>query len=613
MDSKLSQAGLVLSDFLEDELSATNLDLSAAGGVHLQRFRAFLLAFYTASLGHYPPAPVEARSTMWDPEVHRLMRADFEALYEYLVDETFTIAGSSPFLAERGITVLHCVNAFDIRHRYMSLLHPLPLLPQITAPTSRTLFPFSRRDKLRPDQRLVAHAALIKASNKEKFTLVQNHLVVAYKRFEEDSVYTRRKFDRKQKLSHVEGRKIRWILIYGILQMLRSCTDAPPEVRDTSVVNYSLAVSTANLPPWKEGRRFSSLRPRSIFSPTNLSIMPPLSRAASPLSRAAAAPLSLVTTPLSRVATPLSRVTSPLSRVASSTFSCRSTPVIMITASKYDSDSPGLAQHSKHSPRRTLSSIRASSARGISRTGSLISRLSQPASFRSSIAWLKGNAPYSPLQASARRPVYHEIVVHGYGNGTNDVRVGEEQPTRDTPGDPVTPPRRSSAFSSPPSPPSPSSSFSPHTPATATSSACWTTSGSATGDTTTTPRTEYSPVSWTCASPSPSSPSSDAASSSAGPLIPARRRMLDDTQMFRARGPASCSSSVYSTDEPAHQVVPSPSPSPPPLLPQRNSARGSVVLMVGDVGAGAGAGDLHPSPLRIRKEAGSGGEDLAGL
>ncbi len=257
MDRRLAQAGAMLRTFLQEDLSEANLGLSAGARAHLDRFRTFLLAFYTAKLGYYPPQSVDRHTTVFDAKTYLTMAADFTALYEYLVDRSFTSAESSPVLAQGGICTLQSVRSFDVRHGYRSLAHPLPLLPGIASePASSRRMSWLGRgaDKLRPDGRLMAQAALLKATNQTSMELFSNDLVCAYRKFEEDTIFSPLRADRVEKLSHVDGRKVRWILIYSVHQTLRTCTAAPPEVRDCVNMPYHLAVSTADLPPWLDER-----------------------------------------------------------------------------------------------------------------------------------------------------------------------------------------------------------------------------------------------------------------------------------------------------------------------------------------------------------------------
>ncbi len=258
MDLKLGRAGVMLRNFLEDDLSESHIGLTNGGRAHLERFRCFLLAFFTARLGYYPPDSMDSRSLIFEPKVYRLMRDDFQALYGYLVDSSFTISEDSPMLAQGGICTLQSVHGFDVRNKLTPLPHPLPLLPDMVLPS-----PKSRRISWLPKGRQAQPrsascsrtGALAKATNHTDPAVMDNELVIAYRRFEEDSVCTPLKVDRAEKVSQVDARKIRWILVYAIYQILKSCTDSPPECQDLKGANYNVAISTANLPPWKESRR----------------------------------------------------------------------------------------------------------------------------------------------------------------------------------------------------------------------------------------------------------------------------------------------------------------------------------------------------------------------
>lgn len=274
VEAKLSSAAMSLRSFLEDDLCESDVGLTAGGRAHLERFRTFLLAFYAHRLGYYPPSPIRTSSGMWDPEIYCVMRADFAALYEFLADRTSTAADSaSSFRGRGGVCALQSVHAFDVRHRYSPLPHPLPRLPEMppsAAPRRRMSWFGRAEDKLRPDRRLIAHAALVKATNSDAPHLARNPLVAAYKAFEEDLLCSQLRFDRIEKLSQADLRTIRWILVYGAYQTLRSCTDAPTEVTDTAGVGYSLAIPKTGLPPWKEeGGRHPSLLLRRMRSKTS--------------------------------------------------------------------------------------------------------------------------------------------------------------------------------------------------------------------------------------------------------------------------------------------------------------------------------------------------------
>lgn len=58
-------------------------------------------------------------------------------------------------------------------------------------------------------------------------------------------------WERDEKISAADGRKVRWTLIYAILQVLVSVNQAPKEVRDTDGVSYPLCVKMPASFPWE--------------------------------------------------------------------------------------------------------------------------------------------------------------------------------------------------------------------------------------------------------------------------------------------------------------------------------------------------------------------------
>ncbi len=180
------------------------------------------------------------------------MYHEFRNLYEYLADPISSDSMQDNRPADGGLCVLQNVTAFDRRHKYASLPHPLPLVPEI--PISMTKHKSNRRLKLfgnrqaNFDHRLEAYAALSAATNSSSLSVMECTLVREYLYFEK--VWTMKE---SETVTCAEARKVRWILIYSILQTLISVTQSPKEVKDTEGVSYPLCCQTAGTPPWKNG------------------------------------------------------------------------------------------------------------------------------------------------------------------------------------------------------------------------------------------------------------------------------------------------------------------------------------------------------------------------
>jgi hypothetical protein len=245
MDLHLGRVSKALHNFLEDELASTHLGLPAPARNHLDRFRSFLHSYYVNKFGYWPPET----GRLMDKGLLRSMHQEFQLLYDYLVD-----AGSSPDslgrLPSGGICVVQNVEAFNRRHKYEPLPHPSPLLPDyqnLEYRTSsqkglRSLRLTSKSSKV--DHSVTARAALTAATNKVP---ASSALLRNYMHFESNLG-----FRPEEKLSVGDARKVRWIAIYSILQMLTNAIRAPKEVISADVVPYHLCLLTTGMPPWKE-------------------------------------------------------------------------------------------------------------------------------------------------------------------------------------------------------------------------------------------------------------------------------------------------------------------------------------------------------------------------
>ena len=139
--------------------------------------------------------------------------------------------------------------AFDNRHRYPHIPHPYPLVPEsIPAKNSKeNLFKTPKKTPKADDKMAERRAALAYTESTNIYLLgsdfVNNDMVDAFMRFE--------KVDRAAEVDPYEGRRGRWILIYGILQTLASLSVDTPNLRYTDNVSYHLSPTLRGLPPWK--------------------------------------------------------------------------------------------------------------------------------------------------------------------------------------------------------------------------------------------------------------------------------------------------------------------------------------------------------------------------
>ncbi|KAI1121577.1 hypothetical protein F5Y10DRAFT_271963 [Nemania abortiva] len=261
MLSRLERASTMLRTLLYDGMCELDIDLHAGVQEHLQRFRALLQEVYAARVSRHPTQSVDhnPQATILEVDVFRTMRNDFEALYEFLVDESYDHSRTRK-VTESGISILRSIELFDVRYSCTPLLRPLPLLPNIPRGKSSSwgVSWLNKPSKMSRSRRANTSPALSKATNSRRPDLMENHLVCAYQKFEGDQI-SETKAGRPEKIGPLEGRKIRWILIYAIYQTLRQVTEIAAEIRNVTGAAYHLCISTAGLPPWEESHAVHTL------------------------------------------------------------------------------------------------------------------------------------------------------------------------------------------------------------------------------------------------------------------------------------------------------------------------------------------------------------------
>jgi hypothetical protein len=262
MDVRLDRVSRSVINFFELDLSGAHLGLHQTAREHFDRFRSFLHGYYIETYGFWPPASFQT-GLQGQRTLYRSMYSDFRSLYHYLVDpnSTPTITSNKP--VGGGLCVLQTIEAFDARHRFETLPHPMPLIPSPEDAGKSLNLPRERRNSLNPLRRWkaerefrdkVSAKALVDASNRD-WSVSSNQLVRRVEHFE-----TRNVADEFEDVSLVDGRKVRWILIYAILQTLVSVTYAPKEVRDPEGLSYALCCHPPKVMPWLMGNAGAAKR-----------------------------------------------------------------------------------------------------------------------------------------------------------------------------------------------------------------------------------------------------------------------------------------------------------------------------------------------------------------
>ncbi|KAJ9657692.1 hypothetical protein H2201_008098 [Coniosporium apollinis] len=196
-------------------------------------FRKFLTEFYGSTHGVWPPQP--GPSGRWlNRRIAQRLQQDFGAVYDYLIDRDIVWCGNEArpnrkwemisrvprpdvFRADSpSLPVTDMLVSFDSRHKYEHLPRPYPLLPQDVQPSAK--------------------AQLAKKTN---------DLVDALSRHE-------KALDLRN-VAPQDARIGRWILVYGILQVLSTLSvDAHGLQHASDDIDYFLNPALAGCPPWRK-------------------------------------------------------------------------------------------------------------------------------------------------------------------------------------------------------------------------------------------------------------------------------------------------------------------------------------------------------------------------
>ncbi|RVX74638.1 hypothetical protein B0A52_01764 [Exophiala mesophila] len=283
MDQRFERVTRALADFFEYELSGSFLGLPHFAREHLERLRSFLKSSYTRQYGRWPPVRFEQPFVC--QTVYATVLADFQKLYQYLVDPSSSTSLASYDVAQfGGVCTLQTIQAFDSKHGYEPLAQPQPLLPKPNDPKTAPTQKLQRRMSWNPIHARKANKERRKWQQKESLTaatnrdvgLVECPLVQKYAEFESHTIE-----DELENLSTTEGRKIRWLLVYAVLQVLSSIPQPAKQVRDTTDLVYSLCCHVPSRMPWERSSNVevrapvsgSMLSPDLSYSHTNASTL----------------------------------------------------------------------------------------------------------------------------------------------------------------------------------------------------------------------------------------------------------------------------------------------------------------------------------------------------
>ena len=229
--------------------------------------RKFLKEYYQKAYKTWPPkGSKEDEDLRLTRTIVARLQLDFDSLYDYLVDTDIvwtslkcpiegslglvcsksnpdSDAGNDNFLAES-------FKRFDQKHKNTSIPHPYPLFPSILssddAAKQHKSSLFSSKSKALEKRVALAYSEASNIPKLQKASDFAVHgLVDAFIKFEHN--------DHPTEAEPRAARKGRWMLLYGILQVLSRISVDTPDLYFAGDVSYFLNPRLKGTPPWNYG------------------------------------------------------------------------------------------------------------------------------------------------------------------------------------------------------------------------------------------------------------------------------------------------------------------------------------------------------------------------
>jgi len=272
----------------EDRLSSFNFgEMWTGSGAQLnpstaifEQFRRFLQQFYAKATKKWPPQKAQESDESWlTRNLVWVMQKDFGALYDYHVDRgviwgqdqgprmqhrniVCQANGENVELNTINVSVAKLFTRFDQKHKCPHIPHPYPLLPALALDgnekkPSRPRF-FRSKSKELKKRTILAFA---EASNATLLgpNITTNGLLEAFLQFE--------KTDDLGDSDPQEARRTRWVLLYGVLQILATLSVDVPDICFEDGASYFLSPHLKGTPPWKTcvGAVFEEASPKTSY------------------------------------------------------------------------------------------------------------------------------------------------------------------------------------------------------------------------------------------------------------------------------------------------------------------------------------------------------------
>ncbi|TID22708.1 hypothetical protein E6O75_ATG01882 [Venturia nashicola] len=238
-----------------------------------EAFRDFLYSFYQAEYGQWPPRREDHQGHWLSRSLMARLQADFGAIYDYWVDREIawdsneerhtrkwemvpTKPRAGKFEADSpGFPLTDMLIGFDSSQKYDHIPHPYPLLPGSRSPSPNMKNPrknlFSKlkgsKEPVKSDVKSQYQMALAfnSASNINRLgTHFEDNKII-------DEIGIYEKSIQMSGMQPSEARLGRWVLLYGILQVLSIVSVDTGGLKYKDRIKYFVSPSLEGCPPWR--------------------------------------------------------------------------------------------------------------------------------------------------------------------------------------------------------------------------------------------------------------------------------------------------------------------------------------------------------------------------
>jgi hypothetical protein len=263
-EERLHRAQNWLCSFEFQEMWPTTSAPPSASHTSFDRLRKWLCKYYEKAFLHWPPTSNDHTWLTHDMVVR--LRRDFYGLYDYLVDRDVIFDGTEyrpgqkwALISTAGqifradtpdLALTDILLGFDERHGFPHIPHPYPHTPTSVPVVAKPKSSFHLKKPATQNEIAAQNRrkALSYSEASNVYTLRNNYmhtdLVTNFIAFEQTDVL--------EQIDPFEARRGRWILIYGILQVLATISVDSPNLRYREGVQYHVSPQMKGIVPWAE-------------------------------------------------------------------------------------------------------------------------------------------------------------------------------------------------------------------------------------------------------------------------------------------------------------------------------------------------------------------------